>query len=137
MHNKKLFATVGKVAAVTLAAVLLTSANATPAGACEQPVAAPTAVVSTADTVRVTQLAPGTGSGAGRLEWPVVAGATEYRVYKTGSIRPYWRLFWIAPATVNSRTVVDRPGAIAIYRVVSVVNGREIAIGRFIYRPVK
>ena len=41
------------------------------------------------------------------------------------------------PARVTSRTVADKPGAIAIYRVVALVNNREKDLGEFIYRPLK
>lgn len=86
--------------------------------------------------VRVTQIG-GAGSLFGMLEWNAVPGATQYIIHKTGSIRPYWRLFWITPASMTKLEVVDQPGAIAVYRVTAVVNSREVVIGRFNYRPRK
>jgi hypothetical protein len=71
------------------------------------------------------------------LEWPAVTGATSYRVFKTGTIRPTWRLFAILPARATSRAVADKPGAIAIYRVVAVVGSREVEVGSFTYFPQK
>jgi hypothetical protein len=56
-------------------------------------------------------------------------------VYKTGSIRPYWRLFFVAPGNMNVLQVIDKPGAIAVYRVVAIVGSQEVNLGRFNYRP--
>ena len=41
------------------------------------------------------------------------------------------------PAAAISRTVADRPGAIAVYRVMAVVNSREVLVGEVIYRPTR
>jgi hypothetical protein len=41
------------------------------------------------------------------------------------------------PAAANSRTVADRPGAIAVYMVMAVVNSREVLVGEVIYQPVR
>jgi hypothetical protein len=127
------------LAASTALAIGLSLLNATPAEACEQPHPTPSptteASVSTTDTVRVTQRSP--GSAIALLEWPAVTGATGYRIFKTGSIRPRWRLFALIPSGATSRTVADKPGAIAIYRVVAVVGSREVDLGSFTYIPVK
>ena len=127
------------LAASAALAVGLSLLTASPAEACEQPHPTPSptaeAAVSTTDIVRVTQLTP--GSPFALLEWPAVTGATSYRVFKTGTIRPRWRLFAMLPARVTSRTVADKPGAIAIYRVVALVNNRETHLGEFIYRPLR
>lgn len=125
------------IAASAAIAVGLSLLTATPAEACQEPQPSPAAgeTISTADTVRVTQQAP--GSYFGVLEWPAVAGATEYRIFKTGSIRPAWRLFWIASGSVTKKTVSDKPRSIAIYRVAALVNNREIDLGEFIYIPVR
>ena len=85
-------------------------------------------------SVWVTQTG-GLGSVFGLLEWTPISGATKYTIQKTGTIRPYWRLFWIAPAGMTALEVVDQPGAIAVYRVWATVNGREVLVGRFNYRP--
>lgn len=125
-----------KLAVAGFVAVLLTAFSLSPAGACEQPHNSQTVArqpLSSAETVRVTQVSPGSFSGI--LEWPVTAGATQYYIYKTGTIRPYWRLFWVAPGNMNALEVVDKPGAVAVYRVVAIVDGREVALGRFNYRP--
>ena len=129
-----------KVLAVSAAiAVGLSLFIATPAEACEEPHPTPSpsavAPVSTVDTVRVTQQGP--GSLFALLEWPAVAGATEYRIFKTGSIRPRWRLFWITPSSLTQHTISDKPRSIAIYRVVALVNNREKDLGEFIYRPLR
>ena len=125
------------VAASAALAVGLSLLTATPAEACEEPHPTPSPIaeapVSTTDIVRVTQRAP--GSPFALLEWPAVTGATGYRIFKTGSIRPRWRLFAILPARAISRTVADKPGAIAIYRVVAVVGSREVEVGSFTYQP--
>jgi hypothetical protein len=86
-------------------------------------------------SVQVTQIAPGTTSGRGLLEWPAVAGATEYRIYKTGTIRPTWRLVFVVVGTANSRKVVDKIGATAMYRVTALVSSRETPVGSFVYSP--
>ena len=129
-----------KVLAVSAAiAVGFSLFIATPAEACEEPHPTPspnaTAPVSTVDKVRVTQQGP--GSLFALLEWPAVARATEYRIFKTGSIRPRWRLFWITPSSLTKHTISDKPGSIAIYRVVALVNNREKDLGEFIYRPLR
>ena len=127
------------LAASAAIAIGLSLITASPAEACEQPHPTPspttTSAPSTADSVRVTQQAA--GSPFALLEWPAVTGATSYRIFKTGSIRPRWRLFWISPARATSHTIADMPGSIAIYRVVALVNNREVDLGEFVYRPMK
>lgn len=91
------------------------------------------ASASTAQVVRITQ--QGVGSYFATLEWPIVPRATEYRIYKTGSIRPKWRLFYIAPSVANKMIVSDKPGAIAIYRLSALVNSREVPMGEVVYFP--
>jgi hypothetical protein len=83
--------------------------------------------------VEVFQEAP--GSYFGTLEWSSVPGATEYRIYKTGTIRPTWRLFYVYPTSITSITISDMPGAIAIYKLIAVVNNKEVLIGEATYRP--
>lgn len=90
---------------------------------------------STTEVLQITQW--GAGSYFATLEWPIVPGATQYLIYKTGSIRPKWRLFYITPSTVNSKTVSDKPGAIAIYRLAALVNSKEVPIGRVTYLPTR
>ena len=92
-------------------------------------------VATSSEAVKITQQAP--GSSRATLEWTLTPKATEYRIYKTGSIRPSWRLFAISPANVTSRKVVDLPGAIAIYRVMAVVNSKEVLVGRVTYTPTR
>lgn len=87
-------------------------------------------------TVNVTQVLPGIGIGEAVLQWSLVNGGTEYRIYKTGTIRPSWRLFYIYPPSVSSITIFDKPGSIAIYKIMALVNGRETFVGEAIYRPV-
>lgn len=123
MRNKK--------AVVSLSAVLLAGALATPAPAHANTSPTPTP----AGSVWVTQSGP--GSVFGLLQWTPIPGATSYRIHKTGSIRPYWRLYWVMPGEYTSLDVVDKPGAIAVYRVTAVVNSREVLVGRFNYRPLR
>jgi hypothetical protein len=92
-------------------------------------------VATSAEAVKITQQAP--GSSRARLEWAATPKATEYRIYKTGSIRPSWRLFAVSSASATSRTVVDLPGAIAIYRVMAVVGSKEVLVGRVTYIPTR
>ena len=87
-------------------------------------------------TVNVTQVLPGIGIGEAVLQWSLVNGGTEYRIYKTGSIRPRWRLFYIYPPSVSSITIFDKPGSIAIYKIMALVNGREKFVGEVTYIPV-
>lgn len=94
------------------------------------------ASVSVSTPVVVTQTG-GAGSHFGLLQWAPIAGATEYRIHKTGSIRPYWRLFFVAPASMTRLEVSDKPGAIAVYRVTAMVDSREVLVGRFNYRPTR
>lgn len=84
-------------------------------------------------SVTVTQAEP--GSPFGLLTWTQVDGAQSYKIYKTGSIRPGWRLFWTTDQNGYKRTISDKVGAIAIYRVTAVVNGSEVEIGEFQYEP--
>lgn len=86
-----------------------------------------------AQFVQVSQEAP--GSYFGTLQWSAMSEATEYRIYKTGSIRPSWRLFYVYPTYITNITISDKPGAIAIYKLVAVVNSQEVLIGEAIYRP--
>jgi hypothetical protein len=92
-------------------------------------------VATSSEAVKITQQAP--GSSRARLEWAATPNATEYRIYKTGSIRPSWRVFAVSSASATSRTVVDLPGAIAIYRVMAVVGSKEILVGRVTYIPTR
>ena len=129
-----------KVLAASVAiAIGLSLITASPAEACQEPHPTPspttTSAPSSADSVRVTQQVA--GSPFALLEWPAVAGATSYRIFKTGSIRPRWRLFWITPRSLTKHTIADKPGSIAIYRVVALVNNKEKDLGEFIYRPLK
>lgn len=84
-------------------------------------------------SVFVIQDAP--GSFFGTLQWLPVEGASSYLIYKTGSIRPGWRRFASTVASTNKLTVSDKPGAVAVYRVVAIVAGKEVKIGTFKYFP--
>lgn len=83
--------------------------------------------------VRVVQSEP--GSTLARLEWSPVDGASGYDIYKTGSIRPYWRIFWRSGPTASYRTVSDSVDAIAVYRVIAKVGGSRILLGEYTYFP--
>lgn len=84
-------------------------------------------------SVTVTQWEPGKGFAS--LEWSPVEGASSYRIYKTGSIRPGWRLYWTTDENGYIKTVSDAIGAIAIYRVTAVVGGSEVELGEVQYEP--
>ena len=103
------------LAASAAIAIGLSLITASPAEACEEPHPTPspttTSVPSTTDSVRVTHQSA--GSPFALLEWPAVAGATSYRIFNTGSIRPRWRQFRISQARDTSHTIADKPGPIA------------------------
>lgn len=84
-------------------------------------------------SVSITQWEPGKGFAS--LEWAQVDGASSYRIYKTGSIRPGWRLYWTTDENGHIKTVTDAIGAIAIYRVTAVVGGSEVELGEVQYEP--
>lgn len=86
-------------------------------------------------TVSITQVLPANAAGEAVLQWFTISGGTEYRIYKTGTIRPTWRLFYVYPPSITSITVFDKPGAIAIYKIMAVVNSKEIFLGEAIYEP--
>jgi len=77
--------------------------SSTQAPVVQQPTTAP--VVG---TVSVSQVTPGTGIGEAVLQWSSIPGATEYRIFKTGTIRPSWRLFYIYPSSITSITIFDQ-----------------------------
>jgi subtilisin family serine protease len=83
----------------------------------------------------VSAVQAGAGSFFGTLSWTLVAGTTSYLIYKTGSIRPGWRQFASAPAGTNSMSISDKPGAVAIYRIVAIVSGSEVEVGTVKYFP--
>ena len=86
-------------------------------------------------TISVSQVLPGDGIGQAILQWYLVPGGTEYRIYKTGSIRPAWRLFYVYPPSITSITIFDMPGSIALYKIMAVVNDKEIFLGEVTYIP--
>ena len=83
--------------------------------------------------VSVTQSAP--GSGRAVLEWSQIPEAGGYKIYKTGSIRPSWRLYASVSKAAFYRNIIDKPGEVAIYRVVALVDTSEVEIGIFEYYP--
>ena len=86
-------------------------------------------------TVSVSPVLPGNGTGEAVLQWSSIPGISEYRIYKTGTIRPSWRLFYIYPPSITSITIFDKPGAIAIYKIMVVVDSEETLLGEVTYRP--
>jgi hypothetical protein len=104
--------------------------SSTQAPVVQQPTTAP--VVG---TVSVSQVTPGTGIGEAVLQWSSIPGATEYRIFKTGTIRPSWRLFYVYPSSITSITIFDQPGSIAIYKIMVVVDFKETFLGEVTYRP--
>ena len=86
-------------------------------------------------TVSVSQVTPENGLGEAVLEWSSIPAATEYRIFKTGTIRPSWRLFYIYPSSITSITIFDQPGSIAIYKIMVVVDSKETLLGEVTYRP--
>lgn len=83
----------------------------------------------------VSAIQAGAGSFFGTLNWNSVPGASSYLIYKTGSIRPGWRQFASVPNGTNAMSISDKPGAIAVYRIVAIVNGSEVEIGTVKYFP--
>lgn len=71
----------------------------------------------------------------GLLEWSLIDGASQYRVYVSSSVRPGFRLVWVAEKDWSSRTVVHKPGVISIYRVIAIINSSEVLVGEFRYEP--
>lgn len=130
--------TVKKTALSSIVALslILASPYAAPAAVFQKD---PTSVKSSAEVlsqaVSISQWRP--GSLLATLQWTPAPEASSYRIYKTGSIRPKWRLFAIMPAASAGRTVADRPGAIAIYRVMAVIDAKEVLVGEVIYQPVR
>lgn len=102
----------------------------TQAPAVQQPDTAPVA-----GTVSVSPVLPGDGTGEAVLQWSSIPGISEYRIYKTGTIRPSWRLFYVYPPSITSITIFDQPGAIAIYKIMVVINSKETLLGEVTYRP--
>ena len=90
---------------------------------------------SVVGTVKVSRVLPGDGIGEAILQWSSIPGATEYRIYKTGTIRPSWRLFYVYPPSITSITIFDQPGSIAIYKIMPVINSKEVFMGEAIYEP--
>lgn len=83
----------------------------------------------------VSVVQAGSGSFFGILSWNSIPGATSYLIYKTGSIRPGWRQFASVSVGTNNMTISDKPGAVAVYRIVAIVNGSEVEIGTVKYFP--
>ena len=83
----------------------------------------------------VSAVQAGAGSFFGTLNWSPVSGTTSYLIYKTGSVRPGWRQFASVPVGTNSMSISDKPGVIAVYRIVAIVNGSEVEVGTVKYFP--
>jgi hypothetical protein len=94
--------------------------------------AAPSSVAN----LEVVQLG-GRGSFFGQLRWNQVESATQYRIYKTGTIRPQWRLFAYVSPAASRWTVSDKPGVVAVYRVMALVKNREVLVGQVYYFPAR
>ena len=75
------------------------------------------------------------GSGRAVLEWSQLTDAEGYKIYKTSTIRPGWRQYASVSEAAYYRNVIDKPGSIAIYRVVAMISGKEVEIGTFEYFP--
>lgn len=116
--------------ALSLSLGLVSPAQAASGGPVSKSVTA-----TTEQAIWVTQEKP--GSRFALLQWIPLPGATEYRIYNALSYRPTWKLIFIAPATSTNRNIVDRPGTVSVYRIVAVVNGKEVNMGRYYYYPKK
>lgn len=101
----------------------------------QAPIAQEPNSASVVGTVKVSRVLPGDGIGEAVLQWSSIPGATEYRIYKTGTIRPSWRLFYVYPPSITSITIFDQPGSIAIYKIMPVINSKEVFMGEAIYEP--
>jgi subtilisin family serine protease len=78
----------------------------------------------------------GAGSYFGTLKWQPLETSSGYRVYKTGSVRPQWRLFRLINRATQI-TISDKPGVVALYRVVAVTSAGEVDLGTIRYSPTK
>lgn len=101
-----------------------------------EPTPSPSPVVDEPSLPTVTVTQNEAGSLFGKVSWSSVDGATEYRIYKTGTIRPGWRLFWNANASSTHRNISDAIGSISLYRVMAIVDGQEVLLGEVKYEPV-
>lgn len=100
-----------------------------------EPEPSPSPVVDEPIISEVTVTQNEVGSLFGKVRWTPIEDATEYRIYKTGSIRPGWRLYWTANSLATHRNISDAIGSISIYRVVAVVGGQEVVLGEVKYEP--
>lgn len=101
----------------------------------QAPVTQQDSIAPVVETVEVSRILPGDGIGEAILQWPPVLGASQYQIFKTGTIRPSWRLFYIYPSSITSITIFDKPGSIAIYKIVAIVDSKEVFLGEAIYEP--
>ena len=101
----------------------------------QAPVAQEEAIEPVVGTVKVSRILPGDSIGEAILQWSSIPGASQYQIFKTGTIRPSWRLFYVYPSSITSITIFDKPGSIAIYKIVAVVNSKEVFLGEAIYEP--
>lgn len=85
--------------------------------------------------VIVTQREP--GSIFATIEWSTYPEADKYLIYRTGQIKPGWRVLWDVDNLTTSQLIAEEPGYISIYRIVALVGTEEIEIGEFKYRPAK
>jgi hypothetical protein len=101
----------------------------------QAPVAQVDSIAPVVGTVEVSRVLPGDGIGEAILQWSSIPGASQYQIFKTGTIRPSWRLFYVYPSSITSITIFDKPGSIAIYKIVAIVGSEEVFLGEAIYEP--
>ena len=85
-------------------------------------------------SVNISELEP--GSVFGILRWTTVSNSSGYKVYRTSPDRPSWRVYGDFPSNlVVEMLVVTDLNKSARYKVVAIVDGREVEIGQVRHKP--
>lgn len=85
--------------------------------------------------VKVTQLEA--GSMFATIEWSAVPEAQEYLIYRTGKIRPGWRVLWSVDNLTTSQLIAEEPGSLSIYKVIAIIDSKEVEIAEYRYLGLK
>lgn len=74
----------------------------------------------------------------GMLSWSRVAGSDGYRVYRTSPERPSWKVYgaFTSSSKVQMLIVTD-VGKIARYRVVAIIDSKEVEVGEITHSPTE
>lgn len=72
----------------------------------------------------------------GELSWSQIDDASGYRVYRTSRQRPSWQLYGNFTSNLeNNMLIVTDVGSSARYRVVAVIDAKEVEIGQVRHSP--